>query len=106
MIGLISIINGFLPIILYNSWVNFNRSEQEEVYYALQKHYDWGWQWIESGSLLVWGVPASLWFVDRVTRAAMTDEISVPIILIDWWTQVLPYATPIFALVGFGSMAM
>ena len=65
-IGVLSILNAFVPYLVYKFSINNNRSAVVQGLYDSNSLYDFGWRWLETGSLFFWGVPSALWIASQL----------------------------------------
>ena len=93
IVGVISIINAILPFAFWQ----FRKPSSTSLAYDVfknQGYYEWGWNWLQKSSALMWGVPSVLWLI---TLFVKTDII--PVLLLVWWTFMQFYISPIIYVI-------
>jgi len=81
IVGLTSLANFVIPVILYRFWFNTERTAAEQAAYNDQSKYQWGWLLAYEGAKYIWGPPAIFWLGSRLVGGTGWS-----LLLLIWWT--------------------
>ena len=99
IVGILSIANFVIPVLVYRFWFNLPRSTADQAVYNDQSKYQYGWLVIYEGSKYIWGPPALFWIASRLNGLT-----AWPFLLLVWWSSFQTYVTPMIIVGAVGAM--
>ena len=99
IVGVVTLANFLIPVLLYRFWFNLPRSAVDQAIYNDQSKYQYGWLVMYEGSKYIWGPPAFFWIGSR-----LFSHTAWAFLLLVWWSSFQTYVTPMIIVGTVGPM--